>query len=362
MNKKLSNRNYKGLVNSIGALLEQGRKQAYYAVNQILVKTYWEIGQKIVEYEQDGNERAEYGTALLEHLSRDLKKKYGKGFSERNIYLMREFYINYKNLQTLSAKLSWSHYVELLAIEGDLERHFYEQQCINENWSIRALKRQINSALFERIALSKDKKGVLELSKKGILISKAEDVVKDPYVLEFLDIPEPYKYSEKELEQKIIDNLQMFLLELGKDFTFVKRQFRITLDNNHYYIDLVFYHKKLKCFVLIDLKAGKVNHADIGQMNMYLNYFKEEENSKGDNEPIGIVLSTKKGKFLAKYALGGISNKIFVSRYKLYLPEKKELETRLKEIIGNGLKPEFLEKMKQIEKQKSIRVKDFAKK
>lgn len=333
MNTKLSNRNYKGLVNSIGALLEQGRKQAYYAVNQILVKTYWEIGQKIIEYEQEGNERAEYGTALLEHLSRDLKKKYGKGFGRRNILDMRRFYLNYQIWQTVSAKLSWSHYVELLAIEEDLERSFYEQQCINENWSIRELKRQVDSALFERIALSKDKKGVLQLSKKGILISKAEDVVKDPYVFEFLEIPEPYKYSEKELEQRIIDNLQMFLLELGKGFTFVKRQFRITLDNNHYYIDLVFYHKALRCFVLIDLKTGKVNHADIGQMNMYLNYFKEEENSKGDNEPIGIILSTKKGKFLVKYAKGGISNKLFVSRYKLYMPDKKELENKLKQII-----------------------------
>ena len=299
----------------------------------------------------------------MERLSRDLKAKYGMGFSRRNILNMRRFYLTFQIWQTVSAKLSWSHYVELLAIEDDLERSFYEKQCINEKWSIRELKRQINSALFQRIALSKDKKGVLELSKKGILVSKAEDIVKDPYVLEFLDIPEDYKYSEKELEQKIIDNLQMFLLELGKDFTFVKRQFRITLDNNHYYVDLVFYHKKLKCFVLIDLKTGKVNHADIGQMNMYLNYFKEEENSNGDNEPIGIILSTKKGKFLVKYALGGISNKLFVSRYKLYMPEKKELETKLKQIIGkNELKPEFLKKMKQIEKQKSIRVKDFEKK
>ena len=325
--------NYSLLINNIGKILEQGRKHAYSSINTILIGTYWEIGKRIVEYEQEGRKKAEYGTSLLGKLSKDLKLKHGKGFSKSNVYLMRQFYLKYSTFQTVSGKLSWSHYSELLSIEEDLSRQFYENQCLKENWSVRELKRQINSALFHRVALSKDKKAVMGISKNGLIIEKARDVIKDPYVLEFLNIPENYKYSEMELEQKIIDNLQMFLLELGRGFTFVKRQFRITLDNNNYYIDLVFYHRILKCFVLIDLKIGKVNHTDIGQMNMYLNYFKEEENSSNDNEPIGIILSAEKNHFLVKYALGGISNKLFVSRYKLYLPDKKQLELQLKRLL-----------------------------
>lgn len=327
---------YLGLIYSIGALLEQGRKEAYHAVNQILVKTYWEIGKQIVEYEQEGKEKAEYGSALLNNLSKDLKLRHGKGFSKSNVYLMRLFYLKYPKFQTVSGKLSWSHYVEFLSIDEDTARQFYENQSLKENWSVRELKRQINSALFHRVALSKDKNGVIDLSKNGLIIGTAKDVVRDPYILEFLDIPENDKYSEKELEQKIIDNLQMFLLELGKGFTFVKRQFRITLDNTHFYVDLVFYHRILRCFVLIDLKIGKVSHNDIGQMNMYLNYFKEEENTPADNEPIGIILSAEKSHFLVKYALGGISNKLFVSKYKLYLPDKKEFENKIKRILEDG--------------------------
>ena len=326
---------YSSLINSIGALLEQGRKQAYQSVNSILVKTYWEIGKQIVEYEQHGEEKAEYGSALLDNLSKDLKIMHGRGFSKSNVYLMRQFYLKYQKFQTVSGKLSWSHYAELLSIEEDLSRQFYENQSLKENWSVRELNRQINSALFHRIALSKDKNEIINISKKGITVNTAKDIVRDPYILEFLDMPEKYKYSEKELEHKLIDNLQMFLLELGKGFTFVKRQFRITLGNTNYYVDLVFYHRLLKCFVLIDLKIGKISHADIGQMNMYLNYFKEEENSSEDNEPIGIVLSAEKDSFLVKYALGGISNNLFVSKYLLYLPDKKELENKLKKLMEN---------------------------
>jgi len=326
---------YSSLINSIGALLEQGRKQAYQSVNSILVKTYWEIGKQIVEYEQHGEEKAEYGSALLDNISKDLKIMHGRGFSKSNVYLMRQFYLKYQKFQTVSGKLSWSHYAELLSIEEDLSRQFYENQSLKENWSVRELNRQINSALFHRIALSKDKNEIINISKKGITVNTAKDIVRDPYILEFLDMPEKYKYSEKELEHKLIDNLQMFLLELGKGFTFVKRQFRITLDNTNYYVDLVFYHRLLKCFVLIDLKIGKISHADIGQMNMYLNYFKEEENSSEDNEPIGIVLSAEKDSFLVKYALGGISNNLFVSKYLLYLPDKKELENKLKKLMEN---------------------------
>lgn len=335
MEKKqiMQKNNYDKLLTNIGKTLEQGRKQAYYAVNTILVKTYWEIGRQIIDYEQQGEERAEYGSRLLSQLSKDLKIRYGKGFSKSNVYLMRHLYLKYPKFQTVSGKLNWSHYVELLGVEEDLERSFYEKQCINEQWSIRELRRQINSALFQRIALSKDKKGVLEMSKKGHLIQKEEDLVKNPYILEFLRIPEHYKYTEKELEQKIIDNLQMFLLELGKGFTFVARQHRISLRNRHFYVDLVFYHRILKCFVIIDLKIGEVTHHDIGQMNLYLNYFKEEENSKEDNEPVGIVLGTEKDHLTIKYALGSISNKLFVSKYKLFLPDKKELEQKVREIL-----------------------------
>ena len=320
---------YSLLINSIGTLLEEGRTHAYHAVNSILVRTYWEIGKRIVEYEQEGRERADYGSSLLDTLSNDLKQRYGKGFSRRNILDMRRFYMVYPKWQTVSAELSWSHYVALLSIEHDNERSFYEKQCIHEKWSLRQLERQIDSSLFQRIALSKDKKGVLDLSKNGHRIEKSEDIIKNPFVLEFLKISEDYRLSEKELENKIINNLQMFLLELGKGFTFVGRQFRITLGNKSFYVDLVFYHRILRCFVLIDLKINDANHQDVGQMNLYLNYFKKEENNKSDNPPIGIILSAQKNDIDVEYALGGITNKLFVSKYKLYLPDKKELEREL---------------------------------
>ena len=278
-------------------------------------------------------EKADYGSELLKRLSNDLKKRFGKGFSRRNILDMRRFYLTYKKWQTVSAKLSWSHYVEILSISDDLARLFYEKQCINENWSVRELKRQKNSGLFQRIALSKDKKGILKLAKKGQLIEKVEDIIKDPYVFEFLNIPENYHYSEKELENRLIDELGHFLLELGKGFAFIGRQFRITLNNTHYYVDLVFYHRILKCFVLIDLKLGKANHQDIGQMNLYLNYFKNEENETDDNEPIGIILAADKDKILVEYATGSISNQLFVSKYQLYLPDKHLLEQELKYLL-----------------------------
>ena len=330
---KTPKKEYSSLIESIGSLLEHGRKQAYHAVNEILVRTYWEIGRRIIEFEQHGKERAEYGSALLEKLSKDLKLGHGKGFSKSNLIYMRLFYLKYPKSETLSHQLSWSHYFELLKIEDDLERSFYEKQCIKEKWSNRELKRQKNSALFKRLALSKDKKGVIELSKKGQVIENAKDLIRDPYVLEFLKIPEDYSYSEKELEQRIIDNLQMFLLELGKGFSFVGRQYRITLGNRHYYVDLVFYHRILKCFVLIDLKINEVNHADIGQMNTYLNYFKSEECSEGDNPPIGIVLAAEKDYVEVQYALGAISNKLFVSKYQLYLPNKEELQKKLQNLL-----------------------------
>lgn len=334
MNKKIQNIEiYRKLVDSIGITIESARQRAIQAVNNELLKANWEIGKYIVEYEQHGNEKAEYGSSLLTNLSKDLKSRFGKGFSKSNIYLMRQFYLKYQIFQSLTGKLTWTHYAELLGVTDDFARRFYEKQSVNDNWSVRELKRQISSSLFERLALSQDKSGVLKLSEKGLIISQPKDIVKDPYILEFLQIPEEYRMTESKMEQKIIDNLQTFLLELGKGFSFVGRQYRITLDNDHYYVDLVFYHRILKCFVLIDLKTKHVKHQDIGQMNMYLNYFKSEENTEGDNPPIGIVLGADKNDILVEYAIGGISNNIFVSKYQIYLPDRKILEKKVKEIM-----------------------------
>ena len=330
---KLRKPKYENLLDEIGIAIETARQYAIKAVNTSLVKANWEIGRHIVEYEQHGQERAEYGSDLLTKLSRDLRQRYGKGFGRRNILDMRRFYLAYQKWQTVSAKLSWSHYIALIAITDDTARKFYEKHTLNENLSVRELERQIDSSLFERLALSKDKKGVLQLSEKGHIVSHATEAVKDPYVLDFLKIPQSHKMTEKDLEQKIIDNLQMFLLELGKGFAFIARQYRISLRNKHYSIDLVFYHRILKCFVLIDLKIRKVDHGDIGQMNLYLNYFKTEENVEGDNEPIGIILSAEHDEILVEFATGGISNKIFVSKYQLYLPDKKMLQKKVREIL-----------------------------
>lgn len=330
---KTSKTKYHDLLDNIGQAIETARQNAIKAVNTELVKANWEIGRHIVEFEQHGHERAEYGSDLLARLSKDLKLRYGKGFGRRNVLDMRRFYLAYSKWQTVSAKLSWSHFIVLLGVSDATARKFYEKQAIHENWSKRELERQIDSSLFERLALSRDKKGVLQLSEKGHIVNHPTEVIKDPYVLDFLKIPQSNRVTEKHLEQKIIDNLQLFLLELGKGFAFVGRQYKISLRNKHFYIDLVFYHRILKCFVLIDLKTKSVRHNDIGQMNLYLNYFKTEESVEGDNEPIGIILSADKDEVLVEYATGGISNKIFVSKYQLYLPNKKQLEKQVKAIM-----------------------------
>lgn len=325
--------NYQNLLSAIGLTIEQARQNAIKTINTELVKANWEIGRHIVEFEQQGKERAEYGTDLLATLSKDLKLRYGKGFGRRNILDMRRFYLAYQKWQAVPAKLSWTHIVTLIAVSDDTARKFYENQTAIENWGYRELERQIDSSLFERLALSKDKKGVLKLAQTGNVISQPHELMKDPYVLDFLKIPQAHRISEKALEQKLIDNIQLFLLELGKGFAFVARQFKISLRNKHYFIDLLFYHRILKCFVLIDLKTKKVNHGDIGQMNLYLNYFKQEENVEGDNEPIGIILSAEKDEVMVEYAMGGVSNKIFVSKYQLYLPDKKLLQQKIKAIM-----------------------------
>ena len=332
---ELSEDKYALLLNNIAVTLQQARANAIKAINAELVKANWEIGRNIVEFEQFGKDKAEYGSSLLTNLAKDLKIKHGKGFSKSNIYLCRQFYLKYPIFQTLSGKLSWSHYAELLTISDEISRAFYEKLAVTENWSFREMKRQIESSLFQRLAISKNKEEVLQLSQNGQLISTPEDIIKDPYVFEFLQLSDESILKERSLENKLIENLQKFLLELGKGFSFVARQFKITLDNEHNFIDLVFYHRILKCFILIDLKVRKVKHQDIGQMNLYLNYFKEEENTEGDNEPIGIIIATDKHELLVKYATGGISNKIFVSKYQLYLPDPKQLENKVKEILQN---------------------------
>ncbi|MDO5523610.1 MAG: PDDEXK nuclease domain-containing protein [Bacteroidia bacterium] len=320
---------YKELLERISRRYIQGQAQAIRSVNESLIDTNWNIGKYIVEYEQGGNPRAKYGSKLLENLSRDLALRHGRGFSRSNLNYMRLLYLHYPICEKLSHKLSWSHYCELVKIDDELERSFYYQQNLLENWSVPELKRQKKSALFMRLAASKDKNEILRLARQGQKIERPEDIVKDVYVLEFLKIPEPYNYSETELETRLIDNLQQFLLELGKGFTFVGRQYRLVINNNPHRIDLVFYHRILRCFVLIDLKINEVRHNDIGQMNMYMGYFANEENYEGDNPPIGIILSKDKDELLVEYATYGMNSQLFVSKYQLYLPNKEELRQLL---------------------------------
>jgi predicted nuclease of restriction endonuclease-like (RecB) superfamily len=329
------NPNYNRLLKDIGLTIETARQNAVKSINTELVKANWEIGRHIVEFEQQGNERAEYGSALLARLSKDLRLQFGKGFGRRNILDMRRFYLCYQKWQAVPAKLSWTHIITLLAITDDTVRKFYEKQAVHENWSYRELERQIDSSLFERLALSRDKKGVLQLSEKGNIVSQPHEAVKDPYVLDFLKIPQSHRMTEKHLEQKIIDNLQQFLLELGKGFTYVGRQYRMTINNKHFRVDLVFYHRILRCFVLIDLKINEVQHDDIGQMNMSLGYFANEENTEGDNPPIGIILSKDKDELLVEYATYGMNSQLFVSKYQLYLPDKNDLITLVNNTLQN---------------------------
>lgn len=329
---------YRKLLEQISGTYTQGRLSAVQAVNTYITETYWRVGQHIVEFEQGGKIRADYGTALLASLSRDLSLRHGKGFSRSNLIRIRQFYLVYPISATLSHQLSWSHIVELLKIDDPLERGFYEQQTARERWSVRELMRQKESALFLRLAASKDKAGILQLAAQGQIVEQPADLLREPYVFEFLKIPEPYQVSETQLETVLCDHLQSFLLELGKGFTFVGRQYRVTINNTHYKVDLVFYHRILRCFVLIDLKINDVQHLDIGQMNLYLGYFAKEENVEGDNPPIGIILSRHKDELLVEYATYQMNSQLFVQKYQLYLPDREalrhELELSLREAEG----------------------------
>ena len=328
----------KEMLDEIREILSSAKNNISNAVNNELVIAYWNIGRVIVENEQAGSDKAGYGDKTLLELSKALTKEFGKGFSRSNVYTMRQFYLKYPKIQTVAGKLSWSHYSELLLISDDEKRAFYEKEAISNKWSKRELKRQINTSLFERLLLSKDnlsRKEVIELSKKGQEITKPEDIIKDPYVFEFLDIPENKPILESDLEKALVAHIEKFLLELGKGFMFVGTQQRVTVGNEHYYVDMVFYNKILHCYILIELKTKKLMPSAAGQLNMYLNYYKTEINEDGDNDPIGIIMCTDKDNVSVEYSLGGYENKIFASKYTLVLPNKEKLIEQVNKVIDD---------------------------
>jgi len=337
MNNTMSSSN--SLYTQVSELIQEARKQVVSQVNTALLATYWNVGRLIVEDEQNSEHRAEYGKQVLKELSKRLTEAFGKGFSRANLQWMRLLYIKYPICQTLSSKLSWSHYCELLSISDDAKRSFYEQECINARWSFRELKRQIDSSLFERLLLSDgqaNKEKVLQLAAKGVEINRPSDIIKDPYVFEFIGIPENKPMMESDLERMLVRGIEDFLLELGRGFMFVGTQQRITMNNTHYYVDMVFYNKILKAYVLIELKRTKLTPEAAGQLNMYLNYYATEVNDEGDNPPIGIILCTDKDSLTAEYALGGLSNQNIASKYTLCLPNKEQLIAEVERMLSQS--------------------------
>lgn len=345
------------LADKIVEVIDAGKQALAININETIKQTYWQIGRHIVEFEQGGNARAKYGTAMLSNLAKILRAKVGRGYSRPNLSNMRKFYLLYPICQTsdklgespqmsekstpicqTSDKLTWSHICELLTIDDPLEREFYEKEAVSEGWTVDELHRQKESGLFMRLALSKDKEGVLALANKGIEVQKPEDVVKDTYTLEFVGLSDKKHFSEKDLHGKLIEHMKTFLLELGKGFTFVESQYHLVINNVHYHVDLVFYHRILRCFVLIDLKRGAVKHKDIGQMNMYMGYFAKEENVEGDNPPVGIILGHYKDELMVEYATYGMDSQLFVSKYELYLPNKDELRRMVSGIVNSNKK------------------------
>jgi predicted nuclease of restriction endonuclease-like (RecB) superfamily len=324
------------IINDISDILRQAQANAYRNINKTMVQAYWLIGQRIVQENQQGEAKAAYGKSIIKNLSHALQAEFGKGFSERNLENMRAFYLQYPISQTLSAEsktpnfeLSWSHYQMLLRIENQQERAFYEIEAAQNSWSLRELKRQFDSSLYLRLALSTEKKDVLKLALQGQHISTPQDAIKDPYVLEFLQLKQHHQYSENDLENALIDKLEHFLLELGKGFTFVARQKRISFDERHFYIDLVFYNRLLRCFVLIDLKIGDLKHQDLGQMQMYVNYYDRFVKLDEENKTIGIVLCQDKSETLVEMTLPEDNQQIFASRYQTILPSKQQLQALL---------------------------------
>lgn len=341
----------KELFHNIKSLIEEAQKHIVRNVNTTMLITYFEIGRMIVEHEQKGKRRAGYAEETLIQLSKDLTKDFGKGYSQTNLEYMRNFYLTYpkrisqspigkshntKKSQSLIGKsqfpfsLSWTHYIQLLKIETEAERNFYEIEATQNHWSVRELQRQFNSAIYERVALSRDKKGVKVLAKKGQIIEKPTDALKSHYVLEFLNLKEDNRYSENDLETAIIDKLEHFMLELGKGFLFEGRQKRFTFEGDSFFVDLVFYNRLLKCFVLFDLKIGKLAHQDIGQMQMYVNYYDRKIKLPEENRTIGIILCREENKTVVEFTLPENNKQIFAKAYKQILPSKEELKKQLK--------------------------------
>ena len=331
----------------VSILLETAKQSAKAAVDLTMVYAYFEIGRLIFEEEQKGKTRAQYGQYVISDLSKHLSSRFGKGYSVTNLKQMRKFYLTYSqdpigqkgsdqltNLPAVSTgrkfPLGWSHYLKLMRIENIDERHFYETEAYQNHWGIKELTRQFDSSLYERLALSRDKKSVMELAKQGQIIEKPSDAVKDPYVLEFLGLKEESSYSETDLETRIIDHIQEFLMEMGKGFTFVGRQVRFSFDEDHFRVDLVLYNRLLRCFVLIDLKTGKLKHQDLGQMQMYVNYYDRYERCEFENPTVGILLCADKNDNMVELTLPKDAN-IYASEYKLYLPDKKLLQAKLQE-------------------------------
>ncbi|OUP85818.1 hypothetical protein B5F07_03910 [Lachnoclostridium sp. An169] len=328
----------------IKKILINSRNKVYQTANFAMVEAYWNIGKAIIE-EQGGKEKAEYGTGLLQELSKQMTKDFGRGFTVANLKNMRQFYLKFPNGYTLRSELSWSHYRLLMRVEDKTAREFYMQEAVKSQWSTRQLERQINSFFYERLLSSKNKDKVRQEIQHLEPAKKPEDIIRDPYVLEFLGLSPNEDFYESDLEQALITHLQKFLLELGRGFSFVARQKRITFDGRHFRIDLVFYNYILKCFVLIDLKVGDLTHQDLGQMQMYVHYYERELMNEGDNPPIGIVLCADKSDSVVKYTLPENETQIFASKYKLYLPSEEELVKELNQeyqVLESEMKSETL--------------------
>jgi predicted nuclease of restriction endonuclease-like (RecB) superfamily len=316
---------------SIANILHSARSNAYRAVNFVMVEAYWNIGQMIVEEEQKGKERAGYGTYLLRNLALLLSAEFGKGFDERELRKMRQFYASFPIRDALRPELSWTHYRMLIRVEKETARNYYLTESADQNWSTRTLERQINSLYYERLLMSRDKQPLIDemQEKTASLASTAQDFIKDPYVLEFLSLQDKSGFREAELETAIIGKLQEFMLELGKGFAFVARQQRISTETKDFFVDLVFYNYLLKCFVLIDLKTGELTHQDIGQMDMYVRLYEDTIKGADDNPTVGIILCTEKDQTVVKYSVLKESNQLFASKYRLYLPSEEELQAEI---------------------------------
>ena len=324
------------LYSDLKKIIEQARKVYVTNVNTIMLKAYWKIGKRIVEEEQNGNLKAEYGSRLLKVISKELTNEFGRGFSKSNLFSMRKFFIEYPKFQTLSGKLSWSHYLLLLSISDKNERAFYEHECENSNWSVRALERQIDSALYQRLLLSKgevNKETVLELAQKGITYNTPDSFIKDPMVVEFVCLSEEKPMLESDLEKALIEHIEDFLLELGRGFMFVGSQQRISIAGMNYYVDMVFYNKVLRAYVLIDLKINKLKPENFGQMNMYINYYKNEVNDEQDQDPIGIILCADKEQSIAELSIQGLQNNIYAAKYTTVMPDIEVLQNEVRKVI-----------------------------